>query len=417
MISRFSQFLVEEEKICFWTFGRMNPPTVGHEKLLDKLASKAGKNTYRVFLSQSQDKKKNPLSYMDKIKFARKMFPKHARAIIANKKVKTFIEAAQSLEKEGFKKIVMVVGSDRVTQFDTVLQKYNKKDYNFESIQVVSAGERDPDADGAEGASATKQRDAAKDNNFATFSQGLPKQFSNADAKKLFNAVRSGLGLKEQREFHKHLDLGKKSDVREEYVSGSLFTEGDEVTIKSKNKKGVIAHLGSNYVIVESEGMKFRSWLEDIIVEKSSPQDPDIKDKDGTQPAAYHKGIKTKSTKSKRDAHFKKNADKADDDPSAYKKAPGDASAETKPSKHTKKFKAMFGESADAAIKKKAEKSGMPPGILKKVYNRGVAAWKGGHRPGTTPQQWGLARVNSFITKSSGTWGKADKDLAAKVRG
>ena len=77
----------------------------------------------------------------------------------------------------------------------------------------------------------------------------------------------------------------------------------------------------------------------------------------------------------------------------------------------------MFGESADAAIKKKAEKSGMPAGILRKVYNRGVAAWKGGHRPGTTPQQWGLARVNSFVTKSSGTWGKADKDLASKVRG
>ena len=417
MINRFSQFLVEEEKICYWTFGRMNPPTIGHGKLLDKLASKAGKNTVRVFLSQSQDKKKNPLSYTDKVKFARKMFPKHARNIVINKKVKTFIEAAQSLEKEGFKKIVMIVGSDRVTQFDTVLQKYNKKDYNFESINVVSAGERDPDSDGAEGASATKQREAAKDNNFATFSQGLPKQFSNADAKKLFNAVRAGLGLKEQTEFHHHLDLGKKSDVREEYVSGSLFTEGDEVIIKSKNKKGVIAHLGSNYVIVESEGMKFRSWLEDVIVEKSSPQDPDIKDKDGTQPAAYHKGIKTKSTKSKRDTHFKKNADKADDDPSAYKQAPGDASAETKPSKHTKKFKAMFGESADAAIKKKAEKSGMPPGILKKVYNRGVAAWKGGHRPGTTPQQWGLARVNSFITTSSGTWGKADKDLAAKVRG
>ena len=81
------------------------------------------------------------------------------------------------------------------------------------------------------------------------------------------------------------------------------------------------------------------------------------------------------------------------------------------------KFKEYINEKADAAIKKKAEKSGMPAGILRKVYNRGVAAWKGGHRPGTTPQQWGLARVNSFVTKSSGTWGKADKDLASKVRG
>jgi hypothetical protein len=74
-------------------------------------------------------------------------------------------------------------------------------------------------------------------------------------------------------------------------------------------------------------------------------------------------------------------------------------------------------ESAEAAIKKKAEASGMPYGVLKKVYDRGVAAWKGGHRPGTTPQQWGMARVNSFATKSSGTWGKADADLAKQVRG
>ena len=112
------------------------------------------------------------------------------------------------------------------------------------------------------------------------------------------------------------------------------------------------------------------------------------------------------------------------------KPAPGDATAKTKPSSHTKKFKQMYGEMAEhisfedffteakganAALKKKADKSGMPLGILKQVFKRGVAAWKTGHRPGTNAVQWGLARVNSFVTKSSGTWGKADKDLAAKV--
>jgi len=146
---------------------------------------------------------------------------------------------------------------------------------------------------------------------------------------------------------------------------------------------------------------------------------------------SYHKGL-GKSTKDKRQAQFNKQAKMDDDDPKAYKPAPGDARAKTKPSKHTKKFKAMFGEMAehitfedymtneqdtDAALKKKADKSGMPLGILKQVFKRGVAAWKTGHRPGTTAVQWGLARVNSFVTKSSGTWGKADKDLAAKVRG
>ena len=151
-------------------------------------------------------------------------------------------------------------------------------------------------------------------------------------------------------------------------------------------------------------------------------QDPDIKDKKGTQPAVYYKGL-AKSTKSKRDAHFKKGAKMNDDNPAAYKPAPGDATAETKPSKHTKKFKQMYGESieldekSNQGLKNKAEKSGMPYGILKKVYDRGIAAWRTGHRPGTTPQQWGMARVNSFVTKSSGTWGKADADLAKKVRG
>mgnify|MGYP005691219689 CR=1 FL=1 len=121
-----------------------------------------------------------------------------------------------------------------------------------------------------------------------------------------------------------------------------------------------------------------------------------------------------------------------DDNPAAYKPAPGDATAKSKPSKHTKKFKQMYGEMAEhltfedfviteqdtkKALQKKAEKSGMPYGILKKVFDRGVAAWRTGHRPGTNPTQWGLARVNSFVTKSKGTWGGADKDLAAKVRG
>ena len=167
-------------------------------------------------------------------------------------------------------------------------------------------------------------------------------------------------------------------------------------------------------------------------------QDPDIKDRKGSQPASYHSGLK-KSTKVARDRHFKKYAekpgqDKKDSDAN-YKPAPGDAKGKTKLSKHTKKYRAMFGEDINTAFEelffkeevltekqiaglvKKAEKSGIPYGILKQVYNRGMAAWKSGHRPGATPQQWAFARVNSFITKGKGTWGKADKDLAAKVRG
>jgi hypothetical protein len=145
-------------------------------------------------------------------------------------------------------------------------------------------------------------------------------------------------------------------------------------------------------------------------------------DKDTDQPKKYVAGLSDKE-KTAPDRHLEKGSKKSDSDKSAYKQSPADKVAKTKPSVHTKKYKQMFGENdltLDEAIKglqKKAEKSGMPYSILKQVYNRGMAAWKGGHRPGTTPQQWAFARVNSFITKSSGTWGKADKDLAKKVRG
>ena len=135
-------------------------------------------------------------------------------------------------------------------------------------------------------------------------------------------------------------------------------------------------------------------------------QDSDIKDREGTQPAKYYAGDMAKSTKQKRAAHFAKKKSGP---------APGDATAKTKPSKHTIKYKQMFGEKIEG-LEKKSKKSGISVGILRKVFNRGVAAWRTGHRPGTNPTQWGLARVNSFATKSKGTWGGADKDLAAKAR-
>ena len=151
---------------------------------------------------------------------------------------------------------------------------------------------------------------------------------------------------------------------------------------------------------------------------------------------AYFKGL-SKKEKEERERVIARRSKMDDDDPDAYRDFATDKGEKTKPSKHTNKFKKMFGEAGwktlkevyamsrvdevsapvKKALKKKAEKSGMPYGILKQVFNRGMAAWKTGHRPGATQQQWGYARVNSFATKSKGTWGKADKDLAKKVRG
>ena len=459
-IKSFSDFLTEDTKEVSFVFGRFNPPTIGHEKLFNQLKKVARSGAYRIYASKSVDPKKNPLQFKDKIKFLRKMFPKHARSIMADKDVRNVLDIAVKLYDQGFTKVTMVAGSDRVREFDILLNKYNGQKakhgfYNFEgAINVVSAGERDPDAEGATGMSASKMRAAAQQNDLNVFSKGLPSNYNPTD---LFNSVRKGMGLKESRNFRKHVELPPVSETREDYVEGSLFKVGDIVRIKETNELGEIIVCGTNYVMVEAESVKKRFWLDSVeLFEeggagdwgtikglmrylKDTPgqrhfnekEDPDIGKRKGSQPAGYYKGL-GKSTKSKRAAQFKKQAKMDDDNPAAYKPAPGDARAKTKPSKHTKKFKQMYGEMAehltfedfmveakgtDAALKKKADKSGMPLGILKKVFNRGVAAWRTGHRPGTTAVQWGLARVNSFVTKSSGTWGKADADLAKQVRG
>jgi hypothetical protein len=446
-IKSFSDYLTENTKEVSFVFGRFNPPTIGHEKLFDALKKQSRGGSYRIYASRSVDAKKNPLQSKDKIKFLRKMFPKHARNIMADADIRTVLDVAVKLYDQGFTKVSLVAGSDRIKEFDILLNKYNGKQskhgfYNFEgAINVVSAGERDPDAEGATGMSASKMRMAAQQNDLAGFAKGVPARFHPTD---LFNAVRKGMGLKLENTFRQHVDLPVVSQTREAYVGGGLFEEGDIVNIKDTNELGEIKVCGTNYVIVESELGSKRYWLDAIEIaencgeigtdklvkkyKKDTPfstsvkekEDADIGDRKGSQPAKYFTGL-SKSTKQKRDAHFKKKSTKP---------APGDATAETKPSSHTKKFKQMYGEmaehisfedffteakGADAALKKKADKSGMPLGILKQVFKRGVAAWKTGHRPGTNAVQWGLARVNSFVTKSSGTWGKADKDLAAKV--
>ena len=377
MINRFSEYLVEEEKVGYLVFGRMNPPTIGHGKLLDKLAATAGRAPYRIYLSQSNDQKDNPLTYSDKVKFARKMFPRHARAIIIDKKVVTPFHALSAMYDAGFKKVVMVAGSDRVKEYDLRLNKYNGKRgghgfFNFEGgIKVVSAGQRDPDGKGAEGASGTKQRGYAKSNDITGFSQGLTKAISNPDAKKMFNAVRSGMGLKEEHEFKRHIQLETVSETREAFVKGELFELGEQVIIKKTSEVGKITVIGSNYVIVETADKTTRQWLDSVEKieeeakydygtdasvkymkkttpgqnEDSTPQDSDIKDRKGSQPKDYHRGLK-KATKVARDRHFKKHGKKADNDPSAYKPAPGDKKnmGKTKQSTWTKKFKQMYGD-------------------------------------------------------------------------
>ena len=698
---KFSDITEATGKIVF-AFGRFNPPTTGHEKLINKVAQISGSDPYRIYPSFTQNPKKDPLPHALKVAYMRKMFSRHARNIIADKKALTAMHIAVKLYDEGFKDLVMVAGSDRLKEFDSLLNRYNgvtgKRHgyYKFNTISVVSAGERDPDAEGVTGMSASKMRAAAVEGDEKSFAMGVPKGFR--DVSKLFQDVRKYMGIREDK------DMGSMTDfenVRDAYLTGKVWNVGD--LIEANGVTGIIIRKGTNYVSYnDGDGKVHKAWLHDITLDErnyakeyanyqgrpeqiarrssrnkarrlmgdkavkgmdvghkdnnplnndpknlkmedpsknrreprlreksdldeipmallkvknaisqmthpkeydsmvkkyvrymSEPkpyaskgviigdivkqhkhvnprgfqqyinklvskgklpkkleadfdivaevkQDKDIKDREGTQPAKYYAkdtegDAMSPSTKKKRAAHFAKKKKGP---------APGDASATTRPSKHTQKFKQMYGEAKAVAggkvhkfikghnlpiggkkykeiefetkgvdnssktvklmvihpkkifgkefnvpfktlrmgpftkldipnqmevlgkdadmgdyikdfeksdspqfkgkskekrkdmaiaaylsrnetmideaiegLKNKSKKSGISYSILKKVYDRGMAAYKTGHRPGTTSQQWAMARVNSFITKGSGTWGKADKDLADKVRG
>ena len=197
------QTFVTEKKgdTAVFTFGRFNPPTVGHEKLVTAVQnvarSKGGE--YFVYPSHSQDPKRNPLSQPQKIKYMRKMFPKHKKNI-ASSMGKNALDVAVEIYDKGFTNLVMVVGSDRVQDFKKLLDRYNGEKkahgfYDFDKIEVVSAGERDPDAEGVEGMSASKMRAAAVAGDFKSFRMGTPESLSDADTKKMFNDVRKGMRL------------------------------------------------------------------------------------------------------------------------------------------------------------------------------------------------------------------------------
>ena len=180
-------------KTCHFTFGRFNPPTIGHEKRIKAVANAAGSGDYLIYPSQSFKKPDNPLPYDYKVEIMKKMFPwaKIESAACCN----TIMKVAQDMMMKEYTDIVMVVGSDRVADFDKLLQKQNRIDYSFSTIKVISAGERDPDAAGASGMSASKMRDAAKNLKTSDFLKGIPDTLSAKEKMELMAKVRSGMGL------------------------------------------------------------------------------------------------------------------------------------------------------------------------------------------------------------------------------
>ena len=233
--------LVEQKDTVVFTFGRFNPPTTGHEKLIQKVKSVAGSQPFRIYPSFSQNQKKDPLPHALKIAYMRKMFSRFAKNIVADKNSRTAIDIAVKLYDEGFKNLTMVVGSDRVKEFQRLLSTYNgvggKRHgyYKFDSINVVSAGERDPDAEGVEGMSASKMRGAAVEGDFDSFRMGTPPSLSDSDTKKLFNDIRKGMRLEVVKEGSKW----KNIDFNYREMEEKDLTENDQITYENYTSKNI----------------------------------------------------------------------------------------------------------------------------------------------------------------------------------
>ena len=191
--------LIEVEgNTAAFVFGRFNPPTIGHKKLYDKLASVS--NVHFVFVSPTQDNKKNPLSRDQKFAIINAQFPDMADRIINDTSIRTIIDVMKFLETAGHKNVTMVAGSDRVNAFEDLLNKYNGKEYSFDTINVVSAGARDPDADTLEGVSASKAREAAVQGDF----DGFATMFAGSEdtKRKIYNTLRQAMGVKESLKYY-----------------------------------------------------------------------------------------------------------------------------------------------------------------------------------------------------------------------
>ena len=361
-------------KTIAFAFGRFNPPTIGHLKLMDKVKSTS--SDYKIYLSRSEDPKKNPLGAREKLDLMKKMFPQHARNIVINPS-NNVLDILTKLY-DTHHRVIMVAGSDRVREFDTLLNRYNNVKsrhgyYYFEDIKVVSAGDRDPDAEGAAGMSASKMRAAAAKGDLEAFKRGLPGS-SKGNGERIMTQVRKGMKLAASVSMMGGPGLGtyrpvasmegfEQEQVRDLYVRDMIYNINDKVDYIKEDIQGIVKRRGTNYIVIEDNNNNLhKAWIwdclpiasdrevevreyntdvdygftaVDTIEEDKTQQDKDVKKKDGSQPKKYYSGL-SKDTKDKRADYFKNN--------DSNKPAPGDADAKTEPSKHTKKFRQMYGE-------------------------------------------------------------------------
>jgi hypothetical protein len=261
MIKSFSDYLQESSREITIVRGAFNPPIEDHEKLFEAASKLSGGGKYRIHATKLSGTPKAPLVYENKIKYMRKMFPRHARAIVLDSH--TSVQSILSdLYSEGYTKVNIVTESKDSRSYEAMISNSNRKEtrhgfYSFlpSDIQIVSVQMNE--------SKIKNITESVETESFQDFCSLLPSTFK--ESKDLYNDVRVGMGLLPMKDFRTHLRLETVSDVRESYIMGNLFNIGDEVVIKESNKIGKVALLGSNYVLIEmSDGSKVRKWLESI---------------------------------------------------------------------------------------------------------------------------------------------------------
>ena len=246
-------------------FGRFNPPTTGHEKLLNTVASSSDDGDYVIIPSRSQDKKKNPLDPDMKVSVMKQMFPQHSEKIINDPGNKTIFDILKRAHNDGYSGIRIVGGADRQKEFDKLVNNYNGKMYQFDNIEVRSAGDRDPDGDGLEGMSASKQRKAAAENDFDNFLKGVPTAMNKKAARELFDNLRKSMKIKEGWDLWEIAPKFDWKNLRENYLNQKVFNIGETVQNINTGLIGRIIRRGTSYLIcVTEDRIMFKSWLKDV---------------------------------------------------------------------------------------------------------------------------------------------------------
>ena len=256
------------------TFGRFNPPHAGHGKLLDAVKSHGGDSgNYRIYPSRSQDHKKNPLGADQKVGHMRKLFPSHKEAIQNNEAHRNVFDILRDINDEGKEHVTMVVGDDRVKEFEKITSKYNGIHYNFKTINIKSAGKRDPKSeDPVEKLSASGQRKYASGDDYDNFHAGLPKGTSKKYGKILMSDVKAGMtppkkeGKKKVKE--SVWDYAPKLDYdsfRDYYMLNQIYKVGALVEHDDTGLRGHVVHRGTNYIIMKDEkNIELRAWLQHV---------------------------------------------------------------------------------------------------------------------------------------------------------